>query len=118
MQNGRLKLNPHLKRARLRMESDSYDTFEVWRSTEVDGLKQDVMFSTFRARQAAMSLTGKGREIQNVQGRAAEREFVVIAPLDVDVQKGDEIWVSGSRYRVYAVDQYPQGLQINMKETQ
>jgi hypothetical protein len=114
MINGRLGRPGLLDRGREQMVLDAYVTAQVWRV--VDG--EDVKLGAFQTRVAGVSAGEAGRDQQSVQGNTADRLFVALTPLHVDVLKGDEVWIGDDRMRVVAVDKYGHGQQLIMRAIQ
>ena len=112
--NGWLVRPGILDRASAAMINDIYITVQVRRS--VSGVESYV--TTFQTRLAGTTSAATGRDAQAVQGNAAERLFVALAPKWADVQKDDELWNAGTRYRVIAVDKYPHKQQLLLQEIQ
>ncbi len=112
--NGRLAGPVTLDLAAAAMVADLYVYVEVRRSTA--GVEERV--AAFQTRIAATSSAAGGRDSQTVQGNAAQRLFVALAPLWAQVAKNDEVWSGAVRYRVLAVDSYPHKKQLLLQEIQ
>jgi len=100
--------NGRLDQRLMRLDSrsirdDSYAFVRVFRGRR--GAEDAV--AAFRARIAATNSATSGRDQQGVVGDAAAQQYVISAPLGIDIRKGDEVWTQGARYRVVAVDAAP-----------
>jgi hypothetical protein len=112
--NGLLSRPGIFDQGRASMLADRYIGVEVWRSSTAG----DVRVAAFQSRLTATSSADSGRDGQAVQGNSAQRVLVCLAPRGADCEKGDEVWVGDERYRIFAVDSFPHGLQLLIQEIQ
>ena len=105
--NGRLQ--PHLMvQTTRRIVEDHYAYIQVFRGRR--GSEQPI--EGFRTRIAAVDTATLSRDVQRVLGDTAPQAQIIYAPVHSQVQKGDEVWADGQRYRAIAVDHYPGNTQI------
>lgn len=62
-----------------------------------------------------------GRDLQTVFGSTGPQAMVMHVPYGQDIQPQDIVWTKGDvrlRYRVLAIDEHPQGLQVAIRQLQ
>lgn len=100
---GRLH-SPALRRNARELCADSYQHVEVRRGRQ--GAEAHV--TDFQTRIAAATNAVGGLDQITVGGASSPQMYVLYAPPQADIRKGDELWTgAGQRYRVVVINQTP-----------
>lgn len=109
------RLRPELLRQATRaIREDRYVYAQVFRGRR----GSETQVAGFHTRLAAADSATLSRDQRAVLGDTAPQAQVLYAPDHADIQKSDEVWVDGQRYRVIAVDALPGTRQVLVQSIQ
>jgi len=111
--NGRLRRDVLIRTTRA-IRDDNYVYARVFRGRR--GHEEQV--AGFNTRIVAVNSASLSRDMRAVIGDAAPQAQVLSAPAGIGIQKGDEVWAEGGRYRIIAVDASPGAQQVLVQSIQ